>query len=294
MQRMGREINLNGLAPVFRGSDAVRAGVLSRNQLRGPAVRRLFQGVYSPTGVAETHELYCTGAGLVLPPSAVVTGRSAATLRGVALARTQDPVEALVPLEARVVRGSRLAVRRTVVRPDEWISRSGMRLATPQRMALDLLLDRPLPDAVADLDAVLRARLVTLPEVRSMVEQRCDRGIVLARRAVQLADPRAESRPESRVRVWLVLDGLHPEPQHWIEDAHGRLARVDLAFIAQRVAVEYDGSWREGELWALNRDRDRLNRVQAAGWEIVFVTAALLRNPDRMVRTVRAALARHA
>src|SRR3984893_3741444 len=51
-------------------------------------------------------------------------------------------------------------------------------------------------------------------------------------------------------------------------------ARVDLAFIDQRVAVEYDGSWREGELWALNRDRERLNQVQAQGWEGVFVTAA--------------------
>jgi len=97
---------------------------------------------------------------------------------------------------------------------------------------------------------------------------------------------------QARVRVWLVLDGLHPQPQHWIEDPTGRLARVDLAFIEQRVTVEYDGSWREGELWALNWDRERLNRVQAAGWEIVFVTAALLRDPERMVRTIRAALAR--
>jgi very-short-patch-repair endonuclease len=229
---MRRQINLDGLAPVFRGRDAVRAGALTRGELRGPAVRRLFQGVYSLAGVAQTHALYCTGAGLALP-------------------------------------------------------RSG-----PQRMALDLLLDRPLPDAVADLDAVLRAQLVTLPEMRALVEQRGDRGIVAARRAVQLADPRAESRPESRVRVWLVLDGLHPAPQHWIEDSRGRLARVDLAFIKQRVAVEYDGSWREGELWALNRDRERLNQVQAQGWEVVFVTAALLRDPERMVRTVRATLAR--
>lgn len=181
--------------------------------------------------------MYCAGAGLALPPSAVITGRSAATVRGVALARTNDPVEALVPLEARVVHGSGLAVRRTVVGPDEWIPWSGVRLATPRRMALDLLLDRPLADAVADLDAVLRGRFVTLPEVRAMVEQRCDRGIVLARHAVQLADPRAESRPESKVRTWLVLDGLHPEPQHWIEDSRGRLARVDLAFVEQCVAV---------------------------------------------------------
>jgi very-short-patch-repair endonuclease len=125
-----------------------------------------------------------------------------------------------------------------------------------------------------------------------MVEGRSDKGIVLARQAVQLAESRAESRPESRVRVWLVLDGLQPEPQYWIEDAHGRLARADLAFPEQKVAVEYDGSWRDGELWALNRDRDRLNRVQAAGWEIVFVTARLLHDPTRMVRTVRAALDR--
>lgn len=108
----------------------------------------------------------------------------------------------------------------------------------------------------------------------------------------ELSDPRAESRPESRVRVWLTLDGLRPEPQYWIEDPSGRLARVDLAFPEQLVAVEYDGSWRDGELWALNRDRDRLNRVQAAGWEIVFVTTQLLHHPARMVRTVRAALDR--
>lgn len=255
-------------------------------------MQRLFQGVYSPAEVTQTHALYCAAAGLVLPPSAVVTGRSAATLRGVRLARTDDPVEVLVPLESRVIRSSGLVVRRIAVRTDEWVSWSGIRLATPQRMALDLLLGRSLPDAVADLDAVLRARLVTLPKVRCMVDHRGDRGIVLARRAVRLADPRAESPLESRVRVWLALDGLHPVPQHWIKDSRGRLARVDLAFVAQRVAVEYDGAWRDGELWALNRDRERLNRVQAEGWEIVFVTAALLRDPQRMVRTVRAALTR--
>lgn len=112
-QLVGKQINLTGLAPVFRGSDAVRAGALSRNQLRGPAVRRLYQGVYSPAGVAKTHELCCAAAALALPPSAVVTGRSTATLRGVSLARADDPVEALVPLEARVVHGGGLAVRRT-------------------------------------------------------------------------------------------------------------------------------------------------------------------------------------
>jgi len=62
------------------------------------------------------------------------------------------------------------------------------------------------------------------------------------------------------------------------------------AFPEHKVAVEYDGQWRDGRFWALNRDRERLNRVHAAGWDVVFVTAPLLANPRKMVATVRAAL----
>lgn len=268
------------------------AGALTRSQLRGPTVRRLFHGVYALRDEPLTHELRCAAAALALPPETVITGRSAAGLWGVQLARAQDCVQVVVPDGTRIARRAGLDVRRTLVRADESTPWSALAVATPLRTTLDLLLDRPLPDAVADLDAVLRAGLVTLPAVAAMVEERSDKGIVLARRAVHLADARAESRPESRVRVWLALDGLHPVPQYWIEDSTGRLARADLAFPEHKVAVEYDGSWRDGQLWALNRDRDRLNRVQAAGWEIVFVTAQLLHDPARMVRTIRAALDR--
>lgn len=105
-----------------------------------------------------------------------------------------------------------------------------------------------------------------------------------------MADPSAESLPESKMRVHLLLDGLRPVPQYWIEDRAGRIARVDLAFPEHRVAIEYDGDWRDGETWALNRDRDRLNRVHAVDWRVVFVTAPLLRNVPKMLQTVREAL----
>lgn len=289
---MGRSIRAIDLAGPFRGSEAVAAGVLTAAQLRGPAVRRLFQDVYVPAGIPDTHEVRCEGAALALHPDAVITGRSAATLRGVALARAKDPIELVVPETVRVFRRVGLDIRRTQQQGDESRPWGRIGLATPLRMGLDLLLDRSLPDAVADLDAVLRAGLVDRAELRRVLSARRDRGIVRARRAEELADPRAESPPESRMRVWLVLDGLRPEPQYWIEDSRGRLVRADLAFPEQQVAVEYDGAWRNGQLWALNHDRDRLNRVQAAGWEVVFVTAPLLANPKQMVATVRAALAR--
>jgi very-short-patch-repair endonuclease len=92
------------------------------------------------------------------------------------------------------------------------------------------------------------------------------------------------------MRVHLVLDGLNPVPQYWIEDSGGRIARVDLALPEHKLAIEYDGDWRDGESWALNRDRDRLNRVHALNWRVVFVTAPLLRNTQKMLQTIRAAI----
>lgn len=289
---MGRRQEIGSeLDGPFRGSAAVAAGFLTRGQLRGPGVLRLFRDVYVLAGTVVTHQLRCSAAALALPPEAVVTGRSAATVFGVSLARTWDPVELIVPLEARVTCRSGMDVRRTDLDDAEWLPWRGIGMANPDRAALDLLFDRPLPDAVADLDAVLRADLVTLGAMRTLVAGRHDRGVVAARKAVELADPGAESLPESKVRVRLRLAGLRPEVQHRVLDTRGcSVAIVDLAFPQRRLAVEYDGRW-HGEWLQVGPDRERLNRLHAAGWEVVFVTAEMLRAPHRMVHTVRAALA---
>jgi very-short-patch-repair endonuclease len=42
----------------------------------------------------------------------------------------------------------------------------------------------------------------------------------------------------------------------------------------------------------LERDRLRLNRLHEAGWTVLHVTAAMLRHPDEVVATVRAAMQR--
>ncbi|HSL07827.1 MAG TPA: hypothetical protein VK887_07585, partial [Pseudonocardiaceae bacterium] len=64
---------------------------------------------------------------------------------------------------------------------------------------------------------------------------------------------------------------------------------ADLAFPERRLAVEYDGVW-HGALLQVGPDRDRLNRLHAAGWDVVFITAQHLREPRRLVCTVRVAL----
>ena len=154
-------------------------------------MRRLFQDVYVPAGTSDTHQLRCEGAALILPPEAVITGRSAATVRGVALARASDPIEVLLPEIIQVNRRTGIDVRRTKTCAEDREPWGEIGLTIPLRMGLDLLLDRTLPDAVANLDAVLRAGLVDRAELRRMLSQRRDHGIVLARQAEELADPRA-------------------------------------------------------------------------------------------------------
>lgn len=280
----------DGLPVVFRGSDAVACGALTRGQLRSRAVRRLCQDVYTVSNRKVTHELRCRAMALALPEGAVITGRSAATVRGVPLCWPEDDVQVVAPMEMRLGHRQGLRIRRTTLEHRDWEPWAGGAIATPKRMVLDLLLARPLPDAVADLDAVLRARKVDRAAVERLVADRSDKGIVLARRAVELADPRAMSLPESKMRVHLVLNGLDPVPQYCIVDGGVVIAQVDLALPAYKLVIEYDGDWRDGESWALNRDRERLNRVHAAGWDVVFVTAPLLGDQKRMVRTVRQAI----
>ena len=87
----------------------------------------------------------------------------------------------------------------------------------------------------------------------------------------------------------LVRAGLAPEPQLRVRSLGGAvIARVDLGFERERVAVEYDGAW-HGEWRRIGPDRERLNRLHAAGWAVVFVTARRLRDPVSVVAMVRTA-----
>jgi hypothetical protein len=285
--RPPRPVHISG---PFLGTDAVVAGVLTRAQLRGPLVRRLYRGVYLPAAEPLTAEVRVRAATLLLPASAIVTGRSAAVVRGVPLGWRDDPVEVAVPEDDHFgpVRG--LHVVRTVVDPSDSEPWEHGHLATPERAAFDLVRWRPLPEAVGDLDSVVRAGTVTVDGVERYLRGRHDHGIVNARAALQLADPRSESPPESALRVYLVLAGLDPVPQHEVVVPGGRTVRVDLAFPGRRLAVEYDGGWhvlRE----QLERDRWRTAALRAAGWTTVHVTAQMMRNPAAVVRQVHAELA---
>jgi very-short-patch-repair endonuclease len=111
------------------------------------------------------------------------------------------------------------------------------------------------------------------------------------RAAVQLADGLAESPQETRLRLLVHRSGLPvPTAQYRIRVDGRFVARVDFAWPEHRLALEYDGAW-HGEPGQFRRDRQRLNRLTAANWRTLFVTAADLRDPVALVARIARALA---
>ena len=278
---------------VFRGTTAVARGLLTSKQLRGPAWRRLRQDVYADARLPVTHDLLVAGVGLVLPHGAAFGGRSAAVSWGVPdVATAEDPVYVLLPRGTRWNAGPGVRCRQQT--GEQTFVRHGRRWCTSRLdTAIDLVRFEPGDEAVVVLDHLIREGLVELPAVRSALEGRdpCF-GLARARRAAHLADGLAESRQETRLRLLLLRGGLPPPvAQHVIRSGGTFLARVDLAYPDLRLAIEYDGLHHAGRE-AFFADRRRLDRLTAAGWTVVHVTAEDMRHPVRLLARIRAARAR--
>ncbi|WBB74150.1 hypothetical protein O7602_00880 [Micromonospora sp. WMMD1128] len=87
---------------VFRGSDAVRRGLLSRHHLRGASWVRLRQDVYADARLDRDHALACRAVLLRMPPGTLIAGPSAAYLHGVEHAADfTDDVHVLLPAMVR-------------------------------------------------------------------------------------------------------------------------------------------------------------------------------------------------
>ncbi len=141
---------------------------------------------------------------------------------------------------------------------------------------------RPTPD---------RAPLATTADLRAMLDAGRRRGAERLRAALPRIREDSWSPRESLVRCLLVDAGLgEPLLNLDVRDDTGRfLGCVDMAYPAQKVAIEYLGML-HGATWAA--DVERIAALRAAGWIVIEVTAPLLRSPETLIRRVAAALRR--
>jgi hypothetical protein len=267
----------------------VAQGLLTKKQLRSSAWVRLRQDVYADATLPLTHRLLVSAVGLVLPEGAGFAARSAAVLWGVPdIAGAADPVEVVLPPGVRWNAGSDVRARslmagQQLVRRGRWLCTS--RVDT----AVALIRRGDIDESVVLLDRVCGAGMVGLQDVREAVAGLSwYRGMVRARTVAEWADGIAESPQETRLRLLFRRAGLPlPVAQFRVFDEDGFVARVDFAYPELRIAIEYDGLW-HGERQAFLSDRRRLNRLIAAGWVVLHVTAEEMRRPARLAARIRA------
>lgn len=268
----------------FTTAMARREGGLDHRDLKRLVDDGLLQhpirGVYVAAQVADSISLRCAVLRLVVPEDAVVVDRHAGWLHGAEMVLA--PGEHLQLQPTAVFRPSgRGRVRNALSDSGErnLTSRDvtelhGIRVTTPLRTAWDLGRNRWTDRSLPALDQMLRLGAFSKEELLAGVERfRGMRWVTTLRAVAPLADGRAESPPESVLRLrWIEAHLPTPIPQ--IEVWHGGefLARLDLGNEDLRFAAEYDGAEWHSTPEQLEHDRTRRAAASEHGnWHVIAI-----------------------
>ena len=117
-------------------------------------------------------------------------------------------------------------------------------------------------------------------------------GAANLRAALKLSREGAESPKETELRLLIVGAGF-PEPvmQHKLFVPGYGKARIDLAYVREKIAIEYEGAGHFFDAAAALRDLGRTEALQRAGWRVIRVTDADLRWPQNLFESIRRAFA---
>ena len=259
----------------FRGSDAIRRGELTRNDLR-TRFRRVFRDAYVGRDVRTSAALKAQAAWL--STGATLCGTSAAAVHGTKWLDPEAPAEVVRanphPQKDMVVRRYRLA--------DQDVCRAkSIRVTTPARTAFDLGRRMPLEAGVQHLDALMNATLLDVDGIEAVARRHPGvPGLRQLGETLAYVDGGAESPYESLTRVLLVAHGFpRPQTQIPVYDERGRLfARIDMGWSEYQVGVDFEGKHH----WTDPRQRDwdveRYAKLTELGWIDTRVTARILHN----------------
>ena len=273
----------------FLGSEALAAGLLTRHQLRTRFVA-VHQDVYVPADTDLTPVLKARACWLRSRRRGVLVGFSAAAIHGSKWISPRRPAE--IADDNRRPAPNVIA-RAVQVDAGEVCERSGMRLTTPVRTAIDLLCWYPPDTAIPAVDALARATRLKVCDIEALAEfHRGRRGIRRARAALKMVDPGAESPRETWLRLLIIRAGLPwPDSQIAVRNEYGVvIAEVDLGWEALKIAVEYEGEHHRTNRRVFNRDIHRMEALIELGWIVIRVTVE--DPPAGIIQRIRAALAR--
>jgi hypothetical protein len=276
------------MSDVFIGSEAVADGRLTKSDLRNRH-RAIFRDVYVPKLHQPSLRDRTIGAWLWSRRRAIVAGISASALHGANWVDADVPIELIAP-SAR--RQSGLVVRNESVADDETTFVARLPVTTPARTAYDLGRHLPRPQAIARLDALMRATPFSVEDVLLLAKRHHGaRGLHRLRAALPLVDGGAASPKESWLRLLLIDAGLPtPTTQIPVFDGYRPIAFLDMGWEEFKVAAEYDGDQHRSDRRQYVKDIRRQELFGDRGWIVVRVVAE--DRPHDVVERVQSALAR--
>lgn len=271
----------------FRTDWAMTAGV-TRRELAGPAYRQIFRGVHIDASIPDTLAVRARAALLRAPEHALLSHETAAQLWVPSWPGSSD-VHLAFSRSVKTI-GEGIRTHRFRYPMERW-HRHGMPTTGPAMTFIHLAVRMDLIELVSFGDRLVARDATSVADLVAAVEAWQGHGRRAAVAAARMVRERSESVPETESRLLMVLAGL-PEPvcnHPFVVDGVERF-RLDLAWVACKVALEYDGRWHE-EPEQRKKDARRRAEMRAAGWIIIVIRARDLYDaPESIVEEVAAAL----
>lgn len=292
---------------VLRALAARQHGVVARRQLlamgltarmverraAGRQLVRIHHGVYAVGHARLRREGWWMAAVLAAGPGALLSHRDAAALHGLRPPGDRARVEVTTTRRAASTPQVRVHATTILDARDRAIV-AGIPTTSLARTLVDLAAVGTRRELRKALEEAERRRLdvAGVEEALGRTRGRRGRGHEQMRRALAelaaIGAPVTRSELEERfVRLAQAAGLPRPQTNYGVEGME-----VDACWPRERVAVELDGWADHGTRHAFQRDRERGNALEAAGWRLLrFTWADVTRRPDETARRVATALA---
>ncbi|WP_370946658.1 endonuclease domain-containing protein [Amycolatopsis sp. cg5] len=267
--------------------------------MAGGVLLQPYRGVVVDAAQALDLTTRAHAAQLAVGDPSALSGATSLALHGISVVEDAS-IHITIPPSRRVRAKPGLVVHQAEYRAMDVIELNELRVCSLDLALAEFLSNGDKKTAFAALDQAMFGlsedhRRKLRDNVRDRLFERPDRrGIHRALMLLDLATGKAESPPESILRLLVVEAGFPvPEAQYEIHTIDGRrLYVLDLAWPSLRIALEYDGFAAHEERKDYDSERDA--RLAGRGWITIRAAAADLRDPSRVLRELRVAFERRA
>jgi very-short-patch-repair endonuclease len=286
-RRQGGAISFAQLAGLGIGEDRIH-----RLVRRGWLVRER-RGIYRVGTLTADGVLWA--AALAMGPNAALSHRSSGHEHAVLRGRRPRTVDVTAPTRRRPRGGIRVHTAR--LHPRDVTTRRGLRFTTVSRTLLDLAPTLPEPQLQAAVDEARVQRRLHRPSIEATIARAPGHhGIGALRRAIARHD-RGRGVPigefERLAIGFLREHHFPPYVRNFAIKVEGEPFALDVVWLQQRVALEFDSRTFHDNDPDFVTDRRRSRRLAAIGWQVVRATwLDLEQRPAEVAADLWAVLAR--